>query len=394
MKVKYKVVFNRRKRLNKDGTAPVEISCYLKENPSNTKRYYHTTGIYILPKQWSKAHLEINKHHANNELLNERIKNIVWELEKFELSKTKSEGGYFQLDLFRQFKDDKKPLFSLIDFINDDIENNKKVSAATIKQYKNLLNILQLFKPGDIKLKEVNLSFVNKFDQFLYSKNYAINTVWKFHKNLKRFLNLAIDMDQYPKEMYPYDKFKLKKEQTERVFLTETELKEFESINIDKDHPLYLIKQVFLFECYTSIRYSDIRGLKRKDFDVNGEEFIIKLKALKTGKFDRIPLNKLFNGKPVDILKSFWREDNKPFFGDYSLQHINRELKKLDKYHNINKNITTHAGRHTFGTTLAKKVPLPILKKLMQHSNIDTTLIYTHITNEATKKALDNIEWD
>lgn len=394
MKVKYKVVFNRRNRLNKDKTAPIEISCYLKDNPSSTKRYYHTTGIYIYPKQWSKVHSEINDHHINKELLNERTKNELWELEKFEIEKTRSEGGYFQLDFFHQFNDKKKPLYSLIDFINDEIENNTKVSSSTLKQFKNLLTVLYKFRPEDIKLKEVNLNFVNRFDRFLYSQNYAVNTVWKFHKNLKRFLNLAIDLDLYPKEMYPYEKFKLKKEQTERVFLTESELKQFESIDLSNDHPLHFIKSMFLFECYTGIRYSDIKELNRTNFDVDNKEYIIKLKANKTGKFDRIPLNNLFEGKAVEILKSVWRNDNRPFFGDYSLQHVNRELKRLKQFHSIDKNITTHVGRHTFGTTLSKKIPLLILKKLMQHSDIKTTEIYTHITNEATKKALEDIEWN
>mgnify|MGYP000120819201 CR=1 FL=1 len=85
--------------------------------------------------------------------------------------------------------------------------------------------------------------------------------------------------------MYPYQTFKAKKERTERVFLTEAELKEFEKINIEnKDSFLHLVKQTFLFECYTGIRYSDICRIKRSDIDVSGDELILKLKAKKLSK--------------------------------------------------------------------------------------------------------------
>jgi integrase len=394
MKVKYKVIYNRKNKTNLDGTAPIEISCYLRDNPTKTKRYYYSTGIYIRPKQWSKVHNEINKHHNNQEDLNDRVKSNLSELEKFELKKAKQEGGYFQLSFFSQFRDQKKPLLSLIEFIDDYIENDNSVKLSTKKQYKNLLKMLDGFRSGDIKIKEINLSFVKNFDNYLFSQKYSINNVWKHHKNLKKFLNHAINLDLYPKEMYPYDKFKPKREKTERVFLTESELKEFEGIKVNKDAGfIFWVKKIFLFECYTGIRYSDIKNIRRIDFDVNGKELILKLKSQKTGKFDRIPLNDLFGGKAVRILNNVWREDDEPFFGGYSLQYVNRELKELIKLSNIKKNVTTHVGRHTFGTTMSEKVPMSILKKLMQHSDLKTTEVYIHTTDGVTKKTLSEVDW-
>jgi integrase len=393
MKVKYKVIFNRRNRKSKDDTYPIEISCYLKENPSSTKRHYHNTGIYISKKQWSKAHLEINKYHANQELLNNRIKQLVTELEEFELKKTQADGGYFQLSYFNDFKNRNKPVNNFIEFIENYIETDNKVSSSTKKQYQNLINRLVDFKGSSTMIKEINLPFVKEFDNFLSAK-YRINTVWKQHKNLKKFLNLAIDLDLYPKEMYPYDKFKLKKEQIERVFLTESELVEIENIKIDdKGNFLYWVKATFLFECFTGIRFSDIKTLNRNNFDVSGEKVILKLLSQKTGKFDRIPMNDLFDGKALKILMDVWKEDNTPFFGGYSLQYINRGLKDLENLHKIKKNITTHVGRHTFGAIMSKKVPTPILKKLMQHSDIKTTEVYIHTTNQDVDNSLKDVNW-
>jgi hypothetical protein len=94
MKVKYEVIFNRRSRKSKDDSYPIKISCYLKDNPSNTKRHYHNTGIYISKKEWSKSHSKLNGHHLNQEVLNTRIKKLTAELEKFELKKTEAEGGF------------------------------------------------------------------------------------------------------------------------------------------------------------------------------------------------------------------------------------------------------------------------------------------------------------
>jgi site-specific recombinase XerD len=50
-------------------------------------------------------------------------------------------------------------------------------------------------------------------------------------------------------------------------------------------------------------------------------------------------------------------------------------------------------ARHTFATHMASKVPIHILKSILQHSNIETTMIYLHLSNKLVNDALDGVVW-
>ena len=72
-----------------------------------------------------------------------------------------------------------------------------------------------------------------------------------------------------------------------------------------------------------------------------------------------------------------------------------RYLKQIATIVKINKNITTHVGRHTFGTmSIDRGVRVNVLQKIMGHSSIETTMIYVHLTDkrpmEDISKAFDD----
>ncbi|MDC1352983.1 tyrosine-type recombinase/integrase, partial [Flavobacteriales bacterium] len=58
------------------------------------------------------------------------------------------------------------------------------------------------------------------------------------------------------------------------------------------------------------------------------------------------------------------------------------------------KNVTFHMGRHTFGTIMASKIPLPTLQNLMQHSDIKTTMIYINMSSKMIDDSLGKVNWN
>jgi site-specific recombinase XerD len=75
-------------------------------------------------------------------------------------------------------------------------------------------------------------------------------------------------------------------------------------------------------------------------------------------------------------------------------QYYNRELKELARLAGIKKNVSSHVGRRTFATALAAfGVPPLVIKKLMNHSNIETTMLYVQMTNETVVNGLENVNW-
>ena len=393
MKVRYSVLFNRRSRLKKNGKGNIEISCYLSSKSSKTNKYFHYTGIDIYPNEWSKSFSEVNKHNANKDELNERIKNTHINLEKFELKKFK-ENNYFELSFFKDFDENQLKAVTFVELINDWKNNDKTVSADTKRQYNNLVDRLIEFRGENISINQIDINFVKGFDNYLYSKDFAINTIAKFHKNFKKFLKIAIDKGLFSRDANPYLQFKAKKENTKKDFLTLTELKMFENMDVSIDPSLHLIKIMFLFSCYTGLRYSDVKKVSKNDFDVEGDIYKLRLKAKKTKKYDVLPISSLFNNKVSVILKEVWKEDGSFLFGDFSNQYVNRRLKDLSEHHKIEKKITYHMSRHTFGTILAQKFSSSVVGKFMQHSKPETTNVYIHLSTSALDKLAKDVDWD
>jgi len=81
-------------------------------------------------------------------------------------------------------------------------------------------------------------------------------------------------------------------------------------------------------------------------------------------------------------------------FPNLSESKINRHLKEIAKEAGINKNVTFHMGRHTFGTIMASKIPLPTLQNLMQHSDIKTTMIYINMSSKMIDDSLGKVNWN
>ena len=139
----------------------------------------------------------------------------------------------------------------------------------------------------------------------------------------------------------------------------------------------------FLVACFTGLRVSDVLALRRKD--LNRE--VIRIKIVKTK-----------NDIPVKISKKA-REiitDNPELFEKfYTEQTINKHLREIAKHIGIYRKISMHIGRHTFATSYIRAGgDIFYLQKILGHSNIQTTQIYTHISEDEaieTVNILDDI---
>ena len=189
--------------------------------------------------------------------------------------------------------------------------------------------------------------------------------------------------------------------------MLENELRVFELAEIpeNKDH-LQVVKDLFLFSCYTGLRHSDIAAITEESLVESDEGMQLFFTSQKTRKPYRQNLRKLFPTKgeimsrPELIIKR--RVDEQLFIGDPIFVYTNRyayvkQLKKLaatlSLRERIKREISSHTGRHTFGTIMAGKVHVPILRELMQHSKVRETMIYVHLNRGMIDKALEKVTW-
>lgn len=78
-KVIYNLVFNRKKQLNSEGKALVQVEAYL-----NKQKKYFSTKVYVKPFQWDAKRKAV-KNHPNMDSLNQYLANFIAELEQLEL---------------------------------------------------------------------------------------------------------------------------------------------------------------------------------------------------------------------------------------------------------------------------------------------------------------------
>lgn len=389
-KVKFSVVFNRKKQLNAQGKALIQIECYLKG-----KRKYFSTGIYIAPNQWNDKTQTIKNNAPNYIFLNQQIKDKITAFERYELQKITA-GKTFTLEMLHEAQ--KSENQSFYEFMRLEIQTNPRTTQGTKKDQLQTLTLLQKFRK-ELNFEDVNFEVLHDFEKwarnytFANGKKYAQNTLFKHFKNIRTFVNLAINKELVSQEKYPFRRFQVRQESTERTFLTPQEIDIF-SETTPKNHAQEVAKDLYLFALYTGLRFSDVINLQPTEIKkINGVAWLEK-KTQKTGEPIKIPLSSLFGGKPLEIIRKYNQVGAKNIFPKISNGKINEELKNFCQECNLLKNITFHTARHTTATFLLHKgVNIFIVQKLLGHRKISTTQIYTHLIEETILNELNAVNF-
>ncbi len=389
--IKYKLVYNRKNNLKKDGTALVQFEIY-----KDRTRKYVSTEIGISPKYWDKKESKVSANHPRAEEFNMILNDLVQNLESI-LRKAKLMEKEYNIDQIIDLMKHEESN-SLSEFMTKEIEKDLRIKDKTKKDLLNTRNRINSFN-GTASLKDVDYKFIIDFDNYLRSLNYSINTIGKLHKNLKRFLNLAIKYNLISQNDYPYRNFNVERESTKRDALTMKEISAIENLNYSSDSVNDHVKDMFLFACYTGLRISDVIRLKTTFCKMSNSGWMLEFKTFKVRKMAYLPLQSLFKdcnlkSKPERILDKYYSTVNELVFPVIPESKINRQLKAIAIHAGITKNVTFHMGRHTFGTIMASKIPLAALQSLMQHSDIKTTMIYVNISNDIIDDNLGKVDWN
>ncbi len=382
--VEYRFVFNRKNKLNKNGQALIQLETYL-----NGKRKYFSTGIYITPDQWDKKK-HIIKNHPQSQQLNWQLGVMKQQYQEFEME-MKRKHGKFDLSMFELLKN--KASVNFWEMF-ENYYQTQNVSKSRKTYIKRTIKYLKEFAPF-LSFENFDLQTIYGFEYFLQSKGLHTNTIMQHHKVVKHFLNIMVRNDVIKDN--PYNKFKIKKAKTERVFLTEDELKALEGLELpERNRRMQEVLDMFRFSCYTGLRFSDIQALTPKNVEkYDNGEVVLRIRQQKTGDFVAIPLHLVFKGKAIDILNKYYDKNKERIFPKSSNQDVNRQLKLIQVLADLNKTLTFHVARHTFGTLLAKFTHDPyLIKQLMGHSDIQTSMTYIHLSNEMVNERLKNIDWN
>jgi integrase len=369
----------RKDKRKKDGTYPVNYRVTI-----NSVVLKLTSGEYTEESNWNSENgfFKGSKSSIKNSLLDNemgRIKDFLREQRSIgnnlDIEQVKSFYSTKDNDDFYEFFDK----FCIIKF--------KELSLGTQNHYVLLRKRLKQFKK-DIKLSQINLCFINRFDTFLKIKLDTGNSGrWSRHKNLNVVLGNALRNNFIKKN--PYIDFKIIQEEAKIGYLNRTELLIVEKIrfsNFPKGNGLNSTRDMFLFSCYTGLRYSDVIGLSKENI-IEGKS--ISLRMQKTKNMVNVPLSK----KAKIILNKYFSLENDSIFPNRCNVTVNRDLKTIASLCKIKKRVHFHMGRHTFATALANEnVNSFVIMKLLGHRDVKMTQRYVDISLKDMSKMLSTIK--
>lgn len=161
---------------------------------------------------------------------------------------------------------------------------------------------------------------------------------------------------------------------------------------------IYIIKVIVLFLYNTGLRISECRDLKIEDVDL--EDRIIYVIEGKNKKDRVVPINDNLHKLLVDYIENHRDAPESNYFfatsqsgsGSISYPHIAFTLREAAAKAGIKKQVTCHILRHSFASALVKKkVGIVEISKLLGHSNLAATSVYTHTNIEALSEAVNTL---
>ncbi|WP_157822023.1 site-specific integrase [Tenacibaculum sp. Bg11-29] len=358
-----------------DGTCALYIQLFL-----DGKRKRLPLNIFVAPKMWNekkqilKGSSDLTKDY--NLVIGKKLAGINRIAVSYRLA-----GIYLTFEKLIEDLTDPSSKVDFIKFCEKELEKQKEVLAkGTYRQQLSTITKIKKFK-DQILFQDINEDLINELIIYckknLKNKNTTIQTTLK---NFKKFLHIA--NKKGIRTELKFDDITIKSFKGDRTFLTSEEIKtlyEYRESKFISESRKNIVDR-FLFSCFTGLRISDIRNLSNDNFIGD----FIAFKSEKTGKFQKIKLN--------ESAKKFINESNE-FNGDYTNEHINRELKSIVSSCGIKKRVTFHVARHSFATNyLIKGGGIQNLQKVLGHSNIRETMIYVHIVDSIINEEINNMD--
>ncbi len=401
---KFRVVI-RQNKLSKS-TNEVPICLRITKDRQTT----YKTLLHIDPKYWDAKGQCVKKQHPNAELFNADIAKKRARLEEEARLLTLANDSVSISTIRNRINN--RNSFDLFEYADKYIEQlYKDGKHATYMKNKSVIKKLRFYVRKDtLPVKSITLDFINQYEHYLMNNlgnNRNTTTV-----NMKALAKLVGDIFRnydLDETSNPFRKIKFKREQTERVFLEIEDIKKILGLRFKLQSPLYDAREIFLFECFTGIRISDILTLKWRN--VTDKEITICMRKtdkplsipqqdvvksilkrrraiIEINSGQILPEKYIFNILKIDIEKVSAQDALNAISSATAI--INKQLKKIAKKAGITKNLSTHVARHSFATMLVTgDVGISVIRDLLGHGDIRVTQIYAKVVSKKKEEAIN-----
>ncbi len=385
----------------KDGSYPIVLRI-----TKDRKSKYIFTGEYIQGKDWDEKKGLAKRSYANSARLNNFLLKKLTEAHDTALETETVEKNQSVTTIVQKIVgEDKKEFFEVSKFFLDNLLRRKKFTQH-YNQGKRL-EIFQAFLGSQVlSFTDLDVTLLKRFEaHLLYERKVAPRTAVNYLMLIRTIYNFGRKEFKVDDKNYPFGKGKIqiKFPETEKIGLNKQEIQLLETatgITKAQQHAVNVWLTSFYF---AGVRVGDVLKLQWSDFK-DGRLYY------RMGKNQKL-VSLAVPDKAQLILDSYAGRKKKeglvfPFLKGTNLKNekllatrvktvtrnLNRRLEIVAQKLGIEKKLSTHIARHSFGNISGDKIPIQMLQKLYRHSSITTTVNYqSNFMHKETDDALDKV---
>lgn len=370
--LKFNIVYDRKHVASREKTGVLEF-CF----SMNGKRKYVSTGIKLTSDQWKNGRI-VSRPDTKDK--SRRL--IILQSKAAKMSEAALLDDNFDFSSVASLvKGDTAKSVDFIEYcelrtVRRQVSEHTKERYRVFTRFLRSWNVIRTFS-------DVTVSNVRAMNEYLRGKGLELSTVYNYHKCLKLFANDAV-IDGYLQES-PYHRLPFKLPRGDKQYvdcLTVEQFKAIRDLKIRSPH-LVRVRDLFLFQCYTGLAYSDLMAFNFDDCDLTDGKYFYHERRVKTNIDFTIQLLP----QALEILS---RYNNK-------LPHItnmkyNDYLKAIGLMVGVPE-LHSHMGRATAATMfLSKGMPFNVVSKVLGHATLRQTQRYARTLNRDVRSAFDAIE--
>jgi len=365
---------------------------------------YFYTQKNIEEKFWDDKNQQVKRSFSGSDRLNiylnkfkQKVENIVNDLL---ISGDEPTTNYVK-SIYQSDKTEveKKKQYNFFEYAEIYLMNDKKISVSTRKSYRTVLNKLKEYeKYARVKLNwsSFDMDFYYDFFEFYTGiEGLTNNGFGKVIKNIKAIMNDATSNGYNTSFGFQHKNFKAIREDVNNIYLNEEEIKEIIDLDLSGQSNLEQVRDLFIFGCYTGMRYSDFSQVKPEH--IQGE--IIRIKTQKTDEWVSIPLlpavkniMEKYKNRPNSLPKSCANQTMNRHIkeigelakiNDSELKIRNKGKERVETLFNKYELICTHTARRSFATNMFKRgIPARVIMKITGHRTEKAFSSYIKITQD------------
>ena len=376
---KVKLVYDRRHQATPEKEGAVDLRvCF------DCKQKFLSTGVKVYPRQWDVKN-ECVKLRNDATSLNKALSDI--KNDAITLLTEMSKTGYVDLARLNEIFKPKAYDLTFHEYMKDRI-SKRNVSENTRERYVSFYKVF-VDEYGKMKnFSDITEAGVRDYDEWLHKR--VVNghlmqqsTIYSHHKYLRLFIYDALTDGYVDKNPYQSKRIKIDHGESGQIpSLTIDQVEQIE--NLELDGFVGKTKDLFLFQCYTGLAFSDMQKFKLSNYSQDKDgNYLIKDKRTKTDTTYIFMLSE----KALAIVMKY-----KGKIPAISNQKYNQYLKVLGQMIGV-PTLHSHMGRSTFASTcLNQGMNTDVLKHCLGHVTTFETNRYATMQDETIKQAFKDIK--